>query len=57
MKMNVFVLVGVGDKKKEAGSRGKKSKQPLAHPSGPLLVPLAQRSHFPGSPEGEEIEL
>lgn len=57
MKMNVFVLVGVGDKKKEAGSKGKKRKQPVAHPSGPLLVPLAQRSHFPGSPEGAEIEL
>lgn len=32
MKVNVFVLVGVGDKEEEAGSKGKKSKEPWLAP-------------------------
>lgn len=39
--MNVFVLVGVGDKEEEAGSKGKKSKEAW-------LAPMALFwSHWP----------
>lgn len=57
MKVNVLVSVGVGDNEEKGGSKGKKSKEPLARLPGPLLVPPAQWSHFQAPPEGAEIEL